>query len=307
MAFNQTLGNAFRGGGNRLARRYHEFYIKYRHLYSGTHNREDAAVLRSYATMAYDNHRAALEQCMFEQAMIQRQVPFDLIFDEQMDELGRYRVIVLAGQNNLADEHIERIERFVDNGGGLVLTGLSASHDHWGRRRGAPGLAGLMEYDSDWNSNSVAYHDKLKISRGGRVVYVPQIIAPDPVEAANWDGSWGGDWILPGNSDELADAVRTASGGRLSVELEAPEWVVVEQTAKEELIMVHLVNYLERDTRNAIPVDVRLDPGRSVRSVRVLSPDRPGEQKLEFEVSDGRVSFTVPELKVYDMIVIEQS
>ena len=41
-------------------------------------------MLRSYASMAYDNHRAELEQCMFEQAMIQTQVPFDLVFDEDV-------------------------------------------------------------------------------------------------------------------------------------------------------------------------------------------------------------------------------
>ena len=88
LAFNQTLGNIHLGdsgrrgkAGQSVHRKYYDFYIKHRGLYTGTVNREDAAVLRSYATMAYDNHRAALEQCMFEQAMIQGQVPFDLVFD----------------------------------------------------------------------------------------------------------------------------------------------------------------------------------------------------------------------------------
>ncbi|MBW7998458.1 MAG: hypothetical protein FVQ81_18175, partial [Candidatus Glassbacteria bacterium] len=169
LAFNQTIGNIGLGQDDTPNDRYHKFYLKYRNLYTGTVNREDAALLRSYATMAYNNHRAALEQCMFEQAMIQGQVPFDLIFDEQMDDLARYRVIVLAGQDNLADEHLARIEKFVESGGGLVLTGMSASRDHWGRLRPRPGLAGVMEMDSSWNATASSYHDRIRSSRGGRV------------------------------------------------------------------------------------------------------------------------------------------
>ncbi len=312
LAFNQTLGNIILGSEDSPGNRYHKFYLKYRDYYSGTVNREDAALLRSYASMAYDNHRAALEQCMFEQAMIQGQVPFDLIFDEQMDNLDRYRVIVLAGQNNLADEHIARIEKFVQNGGGLVLTGMSASRDHWGRLRPRPGLAEVMEMDDSWNATSTSYNDRVRSSRGGRVVYVPEIVAPDPELAAGWTGSWDGDeqsgpWILPANSRDLERAVRNACGGKLSVEIDAPDWVVVEQTGKDNLIMVHLVNYREADTQAAIPLDVRLDKGRKVRSVRVLSPDRVAEQNLDYTVGNGRVNFVVPELKVYDLIVIEQS
>ncbi len=312
LAFNQTLGNISLGRKGTPSDRYHKFYLKYRHLYTGTVNREDAALLRSYATMAYDNSRAALEQCMFEQAMIQGQVPFDLVFDEQMDDLDRYRVIVLAGQNNLADEHIARIEQFVDNGGGLVVTGMSGSRDHWGRSRPVPGLARVMEINDSWNSSSTGYNDKITSSRGGRVVYVPRIVAPDPEQAANWDGSWDGNegrgpWFLPSNSRDLERAVRNACGGKLSVELEAPDWVIVEQTQKDKLIMVHLVNYREADVQSAIPLDVRLDKGRKVSSVRVISPDRATEQNLEYSVENGRVTFIVPVLKVYDLIVIEQS
>jgi hypothetical protein len=221
-------------------------------------------------------------------------------------------VLVLAGQNNLADEHVTRIEKFVEAGGGLVLTGLSGSRDGWGRLRPSPGLAKAAGIDGSWNRTAAAYHDRIKSSRDGRVVYIPEIEAPDPQQAAAWNGSWDGHegrgtWILPSNWRSLERAVRNAAGGRFSVEVEAPDWVIVEQTSKGNLIMVHLVNYRQDDKRTDIPVDVRLDEGRKVRSVRVLSPDRAGEQSLEYSVDGGRVWFIVPELKVYDFIVIEQS
>lgn len=315
LAFNQTAGNVQLGDRESVHSKYYKFYMDNRDLFTGTRNREDAALLRSYATMAYDNHRAALEQCMFEQAMIQSHVPFDLIFDEQMEDLSRYKVLVLAGQNNLADGHVARIARFVDSGGGLVLTGETSNFDHWGRRRVRPGLAEVIGMDESWIPVGVvspAFSNKTEVTRGGRVVYVPEIIPPDREQAARWTGSWDGHlgrgtWILPSNWRELGDAVRQAAGGRLSLEVEVPDWVAVEQVEKDNLIMIHLVNYRKGGVMANIPVDVRIDRGRKVRRVRVISPDREGSQELEFSRVGERCRFTVPLLEVYDVIVVTQS
>ena len=77
--------------------------------------------------------------------------------------------------------------------------------------------------------------------------------------------------------------------------------------------IVHLLNYLpelrgktlmveEELTSLQIPVSVRLDGGQVKRVY--LAPDR---RELPFEVRDGRVSFTIPEMSGYSMAVIELS
>ena len=43
-----------------------------------------------------------------------------------------------------------------------------------------------------------------------------------------------------------------------------------------------------------------------MRGVRVISPDRQGSSELEFTQAGERCRFTVPILKVYDVIVITQ-
>jgi hypothetical protein len=318
LAFNQTLGNVELGGRREASEqtKYYEFYKANRDLFTGTRNREDAALLRSYATMAYDNRRAELDQCMFEQAMIQRQVPFDLIFDEQMDNLSRYKVLVLAGQNQLSPEHVQRIARFVKDGGGLVVTGATSTRDQWVRRLPRPGLADVLGIDPTWQRSQgwegePTFSNKTEISTSGRVVYIPDIVPPDKKQAETWTGSWDGNlwegtWILPANTGDLAQAVRQAAGGRLSLEVEAPDWVAVEQVQKDNRVMVHLVNYRSQNTLSNLPVDVRLDAGKSVSSVRVVSPDREGSQELKFSVEGGRCRFSVPELKIYDVIVVTQ-
>lgn len=283
LAFNQTPGLT-------PPKKYYDFYQAYRHFYTGTRNREDVALFRSYHSMAYDNHQAELEQCMFEQTMIQSHVPFDIIFDEQMDDLSRYKILVLVGQNNLSDEHIERIEKFVEQGGNLVFTGATAHFDQWHRRRSRPGLEHLLKENNT----------------GGRVVYVPEIVPPDRETARNWRGSVGGEgsWILPSNWIDLVWAVRQAAGGRFSVEVQAPDWVATEQVEKENLIMIHLVNYRKDNTLYNIPIDMQFDAGKSVNDVQVISPDRDGSQHLEYSLEKYRCHFIVPILEVYDVIIV---
>jgi len=318
LAFNQTIGNTSlrKGGANyALNRKYFDFYQAHRELYTRTRNREDAALLRSYPTMAYDNHRAALEQCMFEQAMIQGHVPFDIIFDEQMSDLSGYRVLVLAGQNNLSDEHLERIRRFVATGGGLVVTGLTSQFDKWGRRRSEPGLSDLLGIDGYWVSGRMAgkgFADGIKTSHDGRVIYVPEIVAPDRTQAETWKGSWDGHlvrgtWIKPVNWRELVWAVRQAAGGRFRVELGLPDWVAVEQVEKGELLILHLVNYRQGNKVQNIPVDLELDTERSPTGIELMSPDFEGIRDLDFEMNGRRCRFVIPELQIYDMVVIRSS
>ncbi len=315
LAFNQTMqyvgiGSGPSAGGEANSK-YLEFYKKHREVYTLTRNRADVAILRSYPSMAYDNHRAELEQCMFEQALIQSHVPFDIIFDEQLDRLDRYRVLVLAGQHNLSDATIERIERFVAGGGGLVVTGLTGSRDEWVRRRAEPGLARLLGIDRFWVPGRLegrAFSEQPRSAQGGRVIYLPEIIPPDREQAENWLGSWDGNvgrgnWILPANHGELAAAVRRAAGGAFSLEAGVPDWVAVEQVEKPGMIAVHLVNCKLGDVRYAVAVEVA--SGRPVRAVRALSPDRAEALALEFQQQDGRCRFVIPRLGVYEVAVLE--
>jgi len=286
LAFNQTPGLT-------PPPKYYDFYQTYRHFYTGTRNREDVALLRSYHSMAYDNHRAELEQCMFEQAMIQAHVPFDIIFDEQMDDLSRYKILVLVGQNNLSAEHIKNIEKFVEQGGNLVFTGETAHFDQWHRRRPHPGLEHLL-------------NESKKSDTGGRVVYVSEIVSPDRDLAQNWRGSVGseGSWMLPANWVELVWSIRQAAGGRFSVEVVAPDWVAIEQVEKENFIMIHLVNYRKDNPLYNVPIDIQFSAGKSVYDVQVISPDREESQHLRYSLEKDRCHFIVPVLEVYDVIIV---
>jgi len=103
----------------------------------------DVAVLRSFASQVFGGSDVARLTYQAEQALIESRMPFQIIYDGHLNDLNRYRVLVLAGCVALSDEQIERIEQYVKSGGRLCIVGRAATHDQWLRPREKPALNDL--------------------------------------------------------------------------------------------------------------------------------------------------------------------
>jgi beta-galactosidase GanA len=79
-----------------------------------------------------------LAAILTEQALIQARIPFDLIFDEHLSDLSKYKVLVLPETECLSDAQLASIRSFVAGGGGLVATGQAGLYDQWRRVRVQP-------------------------------------------------------------------------------------------------------------------------------------------------------------------------
>lgn len=125
LALNRTIGFLGEEIPSGVSKRYLDFWHANKELYTNVTGAEKVAVLRSYPSMAYNTRETQLAVNMAEQALQQRQIPFDIIFDQQLGKLNKYSVIVLADQESLTDESIAALKRFVKDGGGLIMTGNS--------------------------------------------------------------------------------------------------------------------------------------------------------------------------------------
>jgi regulator of replication initiation timing len=88
---------------------------------------------------------------------------------------------------------------------------------------------------------------------------------------------------------------------------------VLSQRLPDERLIVHLVNYdyrydSEKDwtiPASNIGITLKIPPMFNPANVTLISPDIPSPIPLTFQLGDGSISFTVPSLKVWDIIVIE--
>jgi hypothetical protein len=264
-----------------------EFFREYNdRFYTDTDNVADVAVLHNWPSMAYSINATAIPVTLMEQVLIQHQVPFDILFDEQLDRIGRYAAVILAGQECVSDAQIQTLLDFARNGGTLVLTGNTGQYNDWRQRRD---VNPLLPARREGN---------------GRIVYISEIVRADAgKKIARMDPK---QWVLPKNHEEIYQAIASALPNGLSITSQAPLTTVMELLvrAKTRETIVHFVNFDRNKGLAPFAVDVKNQFPSPVKRVVCYSADANDPVNLSFRESGGRARFTVPATNMYAMIVI---
>ncbi|MFC1614524.1 beta-galactosidase [Gemmatimonadota bacterium] len=308
MAFNNQKyleGFGFHGAGyNHYAQRVFsplaEFFREYNdRFFTHTDNVTDCAILRSWPSMAYSVSAVWTPVTLMEQTLIQHRVPFDIIFDMHMDSLERYKAVILAGQESLSMENIEKLRDFMQAGGTVVFTGNTADFNCYRRMRETNPLLTMMGLD---RRPPVVVTRKVGV---GKLVYIPEVIpALEPESWGRWDlPPW--QWVLPSNHGEIVQAIERNIPGGFSLRAEAPLTTAAEilnRDSSRETI-VHFVNYDYKNRLIPFRTEVRPQYGK-VKKVEYYSCENDNPSELEYLMEDGQLVFTLPETGMYAMVVI---
>lgn len=249
----------------------------------------DIGVLNTYANTAYGPDITRDRWAAFTQALYQGKIPFTLApGDPPPGDLSRFRALVLPDLALISEPLLNAVRDYVQKGGGLVLTGQATLFDEQGHRRKHPGVADLFTEPLGGKT--------LRAKVGlGRAIYLPQIAIPEKFRVG----------MLPENRAELLEAVRWAAGGPLTVEVKAPEAVTMslysQPTGRH---ILHLVNYDAGHPVDNIEVTLRLPQSSGTVRVRMLSPETEAAKPLAAEPNGNIIRFTVPQMDVYNMLVI---
>jgi hypothetical protein len=309
---------------NKSLKNYATFYRNNFEHYADRKVVADVAILRSFPSMAFSNYNTHQSTILFEQSLIQGKIPFDIIFDDNLKDLSKYAVLVLANQECLRDDQLELIRNYVRKGGGLVATENSSVYDEWRRRRDGFGLKdlfnlnappavttmrlqeGAKELIEEEEVHETASTKKNQYGKGN-VVYIPWI--EPSLKRGHTEQMKNKFWKLPVNYLEILNGIKWAMGRNPSVEIEAPPTVVMELTEQENKgkIILHLVNFnvkKQKIVRN-IRVSLKIPKGKQVQEVLRLSPEREGKESLPYTTKSDLLIFTLPFLQVYDVMVIK--
>jgi len=281
-----------------------EFYRNYyQRYYTGTTNVADVAALRNWPSMAYSINATYVPATLMEQVLIQHKIPFDLLFDEELTNLDRYQSVVLAGQECVSDAQVKQLLDYVRRGGTLVISDNTGEFNGWREKRHKnPFLPARTEGK-------------------GRIVYIPKIQRGDLPREKGTSGADNAEpgadsqstpklspaqWLLPRNHQEIFATITNNLPRGLSLTTEAPLTTAAELLTRPETreTMVHFVNFDRKNRLSPFKVTVRKQFAGKVDSVTFLSPDLDDPSTIEFEETGDTVSFTVPSMRIYSMIVI---
>lgn len=336
MAFNrQCLGNVGKPMDYKdmpeSMRRYIRFFWDHFDLYEQTETAADVALLRGFASMAYNNYDSQREVMLAEQTLIQNQIPFDMIFDMHLEDLSRYKVVILPNQESLSKKKLEQLNRFVSGGGGVVATANAGKYNEWRRvwtDYGLKDITGIAQLPEERGVNymtervytgrelmqtegAVEYNGRFYSHsfRKGRGVYIRELIPAVRIPPNSFMRNKQY-WHVPKNADALIEGLRYAAGKPLNFEIKAPDCVAVEtyrQVSRDRYI-VHLVNYdaWRRTHIRNITIDVNTADASDVRKVTVYSPDETAPQDLRLKRTQTGFQVTVPDMHIYSIIAFEK-
>lgn len=278
-------------------RHYHDRY------YTRTTNVADVAVLRNWPSMAYSINATYLPATLMEQVLIQHKIPFDLLFDEELTNLDHYGAVILAGQECVSDAQVKQLLGYVRRGGTLVITDNTGNYNDWREQR------------------HINPFLPARIEGKGRIVYIPQIQPAEATLVRGLSSSQNAEpgasseqtprlppaqWVLPKNQQAICDAIVTNLPNGLSLTSDAPLTTVAELYSRPETreTIVHFVNFDRKHPLSPFNATVKKQTAGKVVSVQAFSPDANDPVSLSFETNGDSMSFTVPAMRIYSMIVI---
>ncbi|KKL46295.1 hypothetical protein LCGC14_2347000, partial [marine sediment metagenome] len=260
----------------------------------------DVVVLRYEPATNY-NCGTVHEQLMpFEKTLAVEKIPWGIIFDKQIDELDRYRIIALPEIQLLSDAWLDRLDAFMTAGGGVIGSGGVASLDDWGRGRDP---AHALER---WLGHAPGDQYEVAPVGAGRFVYVPTWEVAVPWNFDDWFGIDLRNDQPVLNRDTFSRAIEDATVGRpLTFGVAGPEHVFVEAIAAADGpgagVDLHFVNYDPESLDAELLVRVALPEGRSAASVVLTDPHDADHRSWETAATaDGECAeFTMFTPKVY--------
>jgi hypothetical protein len=151
-------------------------------------------------------------------------------------------------------------------------------------------------------------HIRNYVTSGGRLCLIGPVATHD-------------EWLLPRPTPPLADlpasqvvqttdsndilsALRRVCDNQFTLSVAAYPGLACELTEQPARRLVHLVNYRPDPVKDVV-VSVHLRPGHRTRSVTLISPERRNDISLPFRAHADDLEFTVPQVKVYEIAVVE--
>ena len=146
------------------------------------------------------------------------------------------------------------------------------------------------------------------VASGGRVCIIGPAATHDewmsPRQGAALDDLPASQIVQTRAGGEILPALHRVCGDRTSLHIRSASGLGSELTEQTGRQLVHLVNY-RLDPATNITVSVRLPEGSHPESVMLVSPERPNDLSLPFEMRDGYAEFKIPEVKVYEIAIVQ--
>jgi hypothetical protein len=217
------------------------------------------------------------------QLLAESNIPYEVVFDGDglylnetltLDKLSGYEIILIPNIVDITTAQELIIKEYVQNGGIAIIND--------------PEEIGLQEIEGEQEFGDGYFYVMLE-DKGYEYFY-------------SYNDKY---------RNEVTDVIYSYTGEVLTVENSNRKIVATPYLQPdEERVVIHLVNYdhfsLFDFIRMKFFVKIKIQkPAFDVSNVSLISSDIPNERELDFSVEGNYISFTVPILRIYDVVIIK--
>jgi len=319
---------------------YNTFYLEHADLFdtNTVSTMANTAVLYSSASVHYDMYWHTTSFNGLSEILTDLHVQFDPLFigdglissdNLNADLLEGYDIVFLPNVSALTESQAAALLVYMENGGTVAALGDTGLVDEENQPLDLPELEALKTaaytavgeggfhyiYDSGYqvdgsyfeanNPAGLYYQNFIEYNHPGMDQFY-YLIGEEPPPRIS-------EKTAAGIREEILAALEQSGYSRI-IPGAFDENIAVHLYTRAEPepgIILHLLNYtyeLETDTffeQENIPVEMALPDGFEVNAVTLYSPDREDAENLVFESIDGKVTFEVPGLLMWDVILLE--
>jgi len=294
-----------------------KFIKKNTQFFSDTETISEIALLRSHRSLTNQWNRALISKILTEQTLAQFGFQFDIVLESQLNDLSKYKTLVLPNIISIADAQLAQIRNFIQQGGNVIAVEESLTCNDLGRTRisanrsrlfGNSDLAVGLNGKHCTRKEAICQILDLNFDEAERLFYIPQLPHKTTFNykfANAWVPVIGNDYFqLPTNADEVAETVKNSLANERLVEIATLPSFVIPQLVLSRTgdIVLHLLNY---DVRHSVSnLKIKLNGFQDVAKLSVFSPENPDLSEIKFSTNENIITFEIANLNVYKGIVI---
>lgn len=276
-----------------------QFIRRHAKWFTLTETFADVAVFRGRDSMVNNWQQTWQSTILLWQVLQRYGVQWDLVVEQDMSTLSRYRLLILPDCISLSNATLERIRDYVAGGGKVLTLGKAGQCDDWGRSRSGPMTGPDAEMDEEFGlfrqaDSTCSALFAAKAGDAGRVIPFDALTSPHPFHwnpSETWlprmDRSY---WHFPLNGKELAATIRQNLDGRLLVMFDEPSFVVPQLLRDADGVAFHLLNYDLNQTTETMRLRVNLP----IREAATFSLDDENLTPIAIQRDADETILTIP-------------
>lgn len=242
-------------------------------------------------------------------SLMEMKVPFDIVVEKnllQCAAMQRYDALLVPEASCLSDRDVRALKQYVRSGGRLITTAFTGACDELGRRRSKAWCRSIFERCN-------VRHQQSMVVGKGEIVFLPFLSPGDDIRLSKGYMFAGSAKFGLEDQDNRMVKIKEQLGaaGSLLVVTNCPMCVSIstmrQQLGKKTRYILHVINRAAEGHLKDIGISLVPERWFVPRRVTVLSPDKAGRiMSVPFTWRRSRgVSFVLPDLKVYSLIVVE--